>query len=116
MIGTFFRVSAGLLEDILKTETGKFCAEQQCGEQYQAYQQAAQESATRGYEHAQQASQDFLRTETGKLCAEQCQQQYATYQQAVQESMTRGYLHAEPASQDFVNCFVNCRVGLLGLR
>ncbi|KRY12854.1 hypothetical protein T12_10131 [Trichinella patagoniensis] len=59
---------------------------------------------------------DMLRTETGKLCAEQCQQQYAAYQQAVQESMTRGYLHAEPASQDFVNCFVNCRVGLLGLR
>ncbi|KRX31914.1 hypothetical protein T06_14065 [Trichinella sp. T6] len=30
--------------------------------------------------------------------------------------MTRGYLHAESASQDFLNCFVNCRVGLLGLR
>ncbi|KRY12863.1 hypothetical protein T12_7629 [Trichinella patagoniensis] len=55
-----YTVSAGLLEDILKTETGKFCAEQQCEQQYQAYQQAAQESATRGYEHAQQASQDFV--------------------------------------------------------
>ncbi|KAL1232262.1 Intraflagellar transport protein [Trichinella spiralis] len=55
-----YTVSAGLLEDILKTETGKFCAEQQCEQQYKAYQQAAEESATRGYQHAQQASQDFV--------------------------------------------------------
>ncbi|XP_003366738.1 conserved hypothetical protein [Trichinella spiralis] len=50
---------------------------------------------------------DMLKTETGKLCAEQCQQQYAAYQQADQEYESRGYLHADPASQDLVKTIGN---------
>ncbi|KRZ16799.1 hypothetical protein T11_16841 [Trichinella zimbabwensis] len=61
MCEIFFRVSAGLFEDILKTETGKFCAEQQCQDQYAAYQQAVEESATKGYRHAEEASQAFVK-------------------------------------------------------
>ncbi|KRY00275.1 hypothetical protein T4E_10365 [Trichinella pseudospiralis] len=57
----FYTVSAGLLEDILKTETGKFCAEQQCQEEYAAYQKAVEESATKGYKHAEEASQAFVK-------------------------------------------------------